>query len=102
MNMSEFKAMLVAADPSATHHFGGGSGNYTNWSELGEDGLRANNRNSERLLRIQIDRYTKLESDPVVDAITAALDDNEIAYEYLLDREPDTKYLHHIWDCEVI
>lgn len=102
MTKNGFKALIISADAAATHHFGGGAENYTTWSEFGEGGLRANNRNSESLLRIQIDRFTKLDNDPVVDAITAALDANEIAYDYLLDREPDTKYLHHIWDCEVI
>jgi hypothetical protein len=102
MNIAQFKAVLVAADPAATHHFGGGTGNYTAWSEFGTDGLRANNRLTEHIHRIQVDRFTKAEADPVVDAITSALDAAEIAYEYQLDREPDTKYLHHIWDCEVV
>lgn len=102
MTLPEFKAVIVGADPNATHYSGDSTGNYTTWAEFGRSGLHANNRMAETINRIQVDRFTKAESDPIVAAITAALDAAEVSYEYRLDREPDTKYLHHIWDCEVV
>ena len=49
----------------------------------------------------QIDRFTTSETDEVADEIRRVLDgDVRVAYRYELDYEPDTRYIHHIYDCE--
>lgn len=102
MTLQEFETVIKAADPSATHYAGTGKSNYTRWREYGESSLHGGNMRQERVLRIQVDRFTKLESDPVVAAIDAALERDDIAIrDHLIDFEPDTGYIHHIWDCEV-
>jgi hypothetical protein len=103
MTLQEFESIIKTADPSATHYFGTGSGNYTRWAEYGSTALHVGDRRKERTLRIQVDRFTKLETDPVVDAIDGVLEHDEIAIrDHLVDVEVDTGYIHHIWDIEVV
>lgn len=101
MTLPEFSEMLLTADPNATRYKSDQKPNYTTWIDFGRKKLMANNRVAERAHKVQIDRFTKIEDDPIAEAITAVLDENEIAYEYLCDFEQDTGYIHHIWDCEV-
>jgi hypothetical protein len=101
MTLPEFSALLITADPTASHYDADRSGNYTVWAEYGTNDLHADSKKVESVWKIQIDRFTKIEYDPVAAAITDMLDENCIAYKYLVDYEPDTGYIHHIWDCEV-
>jgi hypothetical protein len=101
MRLDDFMQLLLTADPEATHYFSDRSENYTIWAEYGENTLNGDGRRAETAVRIQIDRFTKIEDDPVVQAITDMLDKNDIAYEYLVDTEQDTKLIHHIWILEV-
>lgn len=102
MTLADFYAILKTADPSATRYFSAQSGNYTVFQEYGASHLPGGNRYHARKWNIQVDRFTKIPDDPVADAITAALDRDGIAFRYLVDFELDTKYIHHIWDCEVV
>jgi hypothetical protein len=102
MTLAEFAQILQSADPSATRYFSAQQGNYTVWQEYGADHLPGDNKYLDRKWRIQVDRFTKIPDDPVVDAITAVLDREDIAFSYQVDFEMDTKYIHHIWDCEVV
>ena len=102
MSLQEFRDLLQTADPAASHYYTKTKQeNYTLWAEYGRKRLMADNRVAESTIKIQVDRYTKIEYDPIADAITAVLDAAEIPHEYLTDFEPDTGYIHHIWDCEV-
>ena len=101
MTLTEFKNLLLTADPLSSHYESNGKTNYTVWSEYGANRLTADNTEVGRTWEIQVDRFTKIEFDPIADAIAATLNNAEIAFTYLLDYEPDTKYIHHIWDCEV-
>lgn len=102
MTLAEFATILQTADSSATRYFSAQQGNYTVWQEYGADHLLGDNRYRDRKWKIQVDRFTKIPDDPIVDAITAALDEEDIAYAYQVDFEMDTKYIHHIWDCEAV
>ena len=95
MTLQEFRDILLAADPQASHYKSMQTPNYTVWREFGKRAI------PEQTWKIQVDRYTKIEYDPVVALITTALNIDDIAYEYLCDFEKDTGYIHHIWDCEV-
>jgi hypothetical protein len=102
MTLLEFRDLLLMADPDASHYESIKKGNYTVWKEYGTNSLQADDKTSEKAWKLQIDRLTKIEYDPVADAITAMLENQGIAYEYVPDFEPDTGYMHHIWTCEVI
>jgi hypothetical protein len=102
MTLNEFMELLLTVDPNATRYYSMQQGNYTIWQEYGADHLPGDNKYLDRKWRIQVDRFTKIPDDPVVDAITAVLDREDIAFSYQVDFEMDTKYIHHIWDCEVV
>ena len=101
MNLLEFRDMLLTVDLKLAHYESKQKDNYTVWAEYGDSQLKADDTAKEHVLKIQIDRFTKIEYDPMADAITQLLDDNDIVYEYLVDFEKDTGYIHHVWDCEV-
>lgn len=102
ITLDQVKAIVLSGDPAAKHYFQTARGNYTTWHEFKllpetADDLHDGGWN------FQIDRFTKLEGDSVVDDIRDALDvrDN-VAYSYTVDFEQDTGYIHHIFSCEVI
>lgn len=103
MILEAFQALLLSADPEATRYEGSRDGNYTVWRQYGSGPLSADNHRAEKAMKIQVDRFTKIEDDPIADAIMQTLDHQDhIAFDYLQDYEVDTGYIHHIWDCEVV
>lgn len=103
MTLAEIKALVVAVDPDAQHYDSAKKGPaYTVWRENQLIGLMADNRH-QGAVGFQIDRYTRAENDHIAAAFAAALeDDDRVAYQYLVDYEPDTRYIHHIFDCEAM
>ena len=102
MTLTDFRDIVLTADPAATHYWSGSQGNYTIWTEFGETADYADSKRSVVFKSVQVDRYTKLEYDPVVDSLRAALDAAGIPYAYLCDPNQDTGYIHHIFDCTAI
>lgn len=101
MTLKQFRDLLLTADPNASHYKSKQKENYTVWAEYGANRLIADDTETERVHKIQIDRFTKVEYDPIADAVTAMLNANEICYEPHVDYEKDTGMIHYIWDCEV-
>lgn len=101
MNLTEFRDLLLTVDPKASHYESKQKENYTVWAEYGANRFTAGDTEAERTLKIQIDRFTKIEYDPMADAITAMLNENNICYEPHTDFEEKTGLTHHFWDCEV-
>ena len=104
MTLAEIQALVVGADPNSGHYESAyqGSAAYTVWRELRELPLMADDLHQGGW-SFQIDRFTKTENDTTAAAIKAALDgEPRVAYEYIVDYEPDTRYIHHIFDCEGI
>lgn len=100
--IEEFKALLLTADPKASHYKSTLTTNYTVWAEFGVNTLNGDGKKAESADKIQVDRFTKVENDHVVKAITDMLDANGIAYDGpLTSYEPETGYIHCIWICEV-
>lgn len=101
MTVEEIKAFIVSIDPDAQHYNSVvRSDNYTAWSEYELSDFMADNAH-EGGYRFQIDRFTKSESDPMVKQIMDALENADyIAFSYTVLQEPDTGYIHHIFDCE--
>lgn len=102
MKLQDFRDLLLTADPKASHYKSTQTGNYTVWTEYSEVFHTADDQIHDSVLRVQVDRYTKMEYDPMVSTITQALDVPEVL---VIDRrilfERDSGYIHHIWDCEV-
>lgn len=103
MTLSDIRALVVSVDPAAGHyesaHDQGEA--YTVWYEVQRAGLMADNIRPNKTWRFQIDRFTKTEDDPIAAQLEAALESCPfVSYNYLVDYEPDTGYIHHIFDCE--
>ena len=102
MTVNDIKALVAGVDPQAGHYFSAyaGSEAYTVWNELQLLPFLADDGHEEGW-HFQIDRFTKSEEDAIVPALDAALRAHPgIAYAHLVDPEPDTGYIHHIFDCE--
>lgn len=102
MTAEDVKALVLSVDPRAQRYDSADrSGpDYTTWRDLGPLDLMAEGRHQGGL-SFQVDRYTKTQDDPVAAALWEALDsDDRIAVYYRVDYERDTRYIHHIYDCE--
>lgn len=102
MTCAEIKDFLVGVDPTIERYESSRSGKdaYTVWYELGTTNHFADGENAG-IMRFQVDRFTKRENDKVAARILTALQDrDDIAYRYEVAYEPDTGYIHHIFDCE--
>ena len=104
MTIEDIRQLVISADSYASHydsaHRTGAA--YTVWREIRQLGMTADDLHQGGWA-FQIDRFTKDEADPVAQAILDALDaDPRVAYRYEVDYEPDTRYIHHIYDCEGI
>lgn len=104
MTIEEIRALILSADPSAERYESShtGSESYTVWRELRRLPVTAENRHIEAWA-FQVDRFTKNEGDATADLLFATLDGcARVAVSYDTDYEPDTGYIHHIYDCEGI
>ena len=102
MTTSDIKTMLVAIDSTVERYESSHNGSeaYTVWREVGEGAFFADGQH-QGVTRFQVDRFTKTEDDTVAAAIFTALDArDDVAFEYIVDYEADTGYIHHIYDCE--
>lgn len=103
MTVQEFKALLLTIDPNAKHFYWSGGGNYTVWAEYSESYLIRDDKIASKDHNIQVDRYTKLEYDPMVDLLTAGFDIPEIVIRpRRIIYETNGGYVHHIWDLVLI
>lgn len=101
MTLAEFRDLLLSADPEASHYTSGKTTNCTVWAEYDTNDVIADDGHYHTIYKIQVDRYTKIEFDPMVDAINLILEHPQIAYGYRSLYEKETGYIHHVWDCEV-
>ena len=101
MTLDEFAAWITVIDPKATHYKAVGPGACTVWSEYHRLNRYADGQNQGGW-KVQIDRYTKLDTDPIATAIEAAIGASvDIAAEHLVDYDAETGLIRHIFDCEV-
>jgi hypothetical protein len=99
LDLDPFRDILLAADPNITKFDGPGTGNYTTWTPGGIVREMSDDIGDDQVQRIYVDRFTKTDKDPIVDAIWSALETAGIPFEYERDYENDTKYHHHIFTC---
>jgi hypothetical protein len=103
MTLFDLRDLLLTVGPPVYHyHAHQQPDSYIVWAEYGGSKLGADSRGQEKAARVQVDLFTRTEFDSNVETITALLDQDDIAAsEPLTDYEPDTGYIHHIWDCNV-
>ena len=102
MTLSEIKALVLSADPTAERYESSraDSESYTVWREVRRLAATADDVHIEGWA-FQVDRFTRDEGDPVAAAIFETLDESDrVALAYSVDYEEDTEYIHHIFDCE--
>lgn len=104
MTLDDIRALVVAVDKNAGHYesaYQGGQA-YTVWRERRTLPFMADDAHQGGL-KFQIDRFTKVEDDGIAAALFEALEaDPRVAFEHVTDYEPDTRYIHHIFDCEAV
>lgn len=101
VNLDGIKAVLLQADPDITKYDGNGGENYTTWTPGGIDREMSDDEGDDQVQRVYVDRFTKIDKDPIAQAIEDKLNTAGIPFEYEQDYEPDTKYIHHIFTCYV-
>lgn len=105
MTLNQIKALVISVDPNAGRYDSAYTGTeaYTRWREIHPLPIKGENAHNVEAWSFQIDRFAKSENDAIAEAFRAALDAQPgIAFEYQVDYEPDTGYIHHIFDCEGI
>ena len=103
MTLDDIRDLVIAIDPNAGHYDSAfrGRRSYTVWQEIQRAGLFADNKRPCKSWRFQIDRFTKHENDAIAQQLEEALEaDPRITYNYVVDYEPGTGYIRHIFDCE--
>lgn len=101
MTLSAFRQWLTAIDPAATQYHAATAGSCTVWAEYKRIPAYADGVNQGGW-KVQIDRYTTQDDDPVAERIAEAIETSEtIAAEHIVDYDADTGLIRHLFDCEV-
>jgi len=98
-DLTPFRDLLLEADPKATKFKGAGGDSYTVWTPYSPDKTMSDNEQEDFTWHIQVDRFTKIDNDPIAEEIYNKLTEAGIPFEYNIDFEEDTGYIHHIYDC---
>lgn len=103
MDLREIKAVIIRADPDAKHYTTSSrdADAFTVWGEYERVGLLADDGYAERGWRFEIDHYTREEFSPVPERIEQVLMDAGVAYTYTVAYQEASRYIRHIFDCEV-
>lgn len=101
MKVKDIRDLVQKADPEAKHYTSvKDGGSFTVWMEYERIGLMADDLRGPGW-KFQIDRYTKVEYDPVAEEIERILTETEgVTFTYMVEYEQDTKYIRHLFDCE--
>lgn len=104
MTLSDIRALLVTADPNIRHYFSMSKADgYTYWEETRRLGTVGDNGylEEDQGWRFYVHRFTKSENDPVVAALSTVLNaDPRTAFIHTVDPDPESDYVHHIFECE--
>lgn len=106
MTIDSFVEIVQGIDPDAARYQKlrkPSDKSYTVWSDYGTGTLYANGVPAGKTKKIQVDYFTFTEDDPVALAFFRAFSENdEITVIHNTDFEIETRYIHHIFDCEVV
>ncbi len=98
-DLTVFKNILLEADPKATKFKGAGGDSYTVWTPYSPEKTMSDNEQEDFTWHIQVDRFTKIDNDPIAEEIYSKLTEAGIPFKYDFDFEEDTGYIHHIYVC---
>ena len=101
MTLSDIRELLVTVDPAVMHYFSTETDrDYTYWEETSRLPFMGDDTHEEGW-RFYVHRFTRDEYDPVAASLFAVLDaDPRVAVTHRTDFEPDTHFIHHIFECE--
>lgn len=101
MTLSDIRTLVVSVDPVARHYFSTETdSDYTYWEETQRLPFVADDAHDEGW-RFYVHRFTKDEFDPIARLLFETMDaDPRVAVTYRTDYEPNTGYIHHIFECE--
>lgn len=101
MTLGDIRTLVVSVDPAARHYFSTETdSDYTYWEETRRLPFLADDIHQEGW-RFYVHRFTRDEFDPVPHRLFVALDsDPRTAVIHRVVFEPDTGYIHHIFECE--
>ena len=104
MTLPQFSAWISAIDPTATHYVQPAATNEcTVWREYQLDAVYADGKQTAEVWKVQIERYTPTENDPIAAAIAEAIEESDcIAASSRIDSDPSNGMLRYIFDCEVL
>ena len=106
MTIDAFVAIVKAIDPDVSRYQRirkPTDAAYSVWSDYGTGTLYANGVPAGKTKKIQVDYFTFTPDDPVALQFYQAFSENdEITVLHNTDFETDTRYIHHIFDCEVV
>lgn len=105
MNVQQIQAILAAIDPDIHHYECATDGsNFTVWMEYERIILYADDGGAEMGWHFEVDRYTKDEYDPVVEALELALmaHDSITVKPQRVQYDQTSGYIRHIFDCEAV
>lgn len=101
MTLTDIRDLLVSVDPDIKHYFTDSNADaFSYWEETRRLSMFSDDRH-EDAWRFYVHRYTKAENDVVASQLFDTLDqDPRIAFQYAVDFDADSGYIHHIYDCE--
>ena len=102
MTLEKIGRLLVTVDPDVRRYFSQSENRaaYTYWEETQRLSLISNDVHAEAW-RFYVHRYTKIENDEVAARLFRTLDQHPaITVRYTVSVEPDTGYIHHVYECE--
>ena len=101
IDLTFFENIILSADANATKYFSDQTGNYTVWIPIKPVRTSSDDEPDDLYFDVQVERYTKIDPDPIVAAIEEKLLAARIQFEYLIDAEKESKYVRHIFTCQV-
>lgn len=101
MTLEEFGQLLGSIDPGVRRYYTAQRGAFTTWAEYRRIPAYADGR-PQGGWKVQVERYTPKEHDPIAAAIESALNArDDVAVDYEVDINPETGVIRHLFDCEV-
>lgn len=101
MTIAQIRAIVAEADPHAGHYRSASkTQNYTAWHEFRREPIYGDDGVAEDGWAFQVDRFTTLEEDPMVDRIWETLQRHRLHVTHIVLPDPDTRYIHHAFQCQ--
>lgn len=105
MTKNEIQALLVTIDPDLKHYEVATDGrNFTVWMEYERIVFYADDGSAEKGWKVEINRFTKDEDDPIPDRLEELLeaDGRILVKPRRVQYDQRSGYIRHIFDCEAI